>query len=88
MAYVVPRSPRPRLQTAAELAEIRTRVEERHNENKEWQRDMDKKIDALTVSVQSLLQTRSYTEGAAKIVVILSLCLSAIVGWAASWFHR
>lgn len=72
-------------QAAIDLAEMRTRIEERHQENQRRFDLQDEKLDSIEASVNSLLATRSFTKGVVKTVTLLATgiatVVSIIVGW-------
>lgn len=49
--------------TAAQLADIRARVEERHRENLRRLDAIDSRQQSMDTKLDSLLQTRSFTRG-------------------------
>jgi hypothetical protein len=83
----VPR-PRPRLQTAAELAEIRARVDERHAENQRRFDNLDAKQTSIETKLDSLLASRSYVRGMVRMAILLAGTVSALVGWAVAWYKH
>ena len=60
---------------------LEARVEERHLENQRRFDVQDEKLDRIEGSVNSLLQTRSFSKGVWKVVAVISTAIAAIMGW-------
>jgi hypothetical protein len=78
---------RQAVQTIADLAEIKTRVEERHAENQRRfdaidarQEQMDKKLDLL-------IQGRSFLKGVWKTVTVIALVVSTCATFVWHWIR-
>ena len=67
------------------LHALEVKVEERHQENLRRFDTQDVKLDAIQESVNSLLETRSFTKGVVKtaslIATGIATVVSIIVGW-------
>lgn len=82
------KTPRARLQTAAELAAIRTRVDERHEDYLRQFAALVAGQVSMNAKLDSLLASRSFYRGAAKMALTVSSAVSVLIGLVFGWYKH
>jgi hypothetical protein len=64
--------------TESKLAALDAKVEERHVENKQWQKDTDLKLDAMNAKLDALMARDAMMKGIWKAVSVTAIAVYSV----------